>query len=148
MKKFILIFSFIFAINLVGQTKVGSTAAPFLKYWNRTKSLGMGGAFIATANDVTSLYWNPAGASRTETNQAMFTHLSWFADINYNWAGAMLNIGDMGVVGLNVGYLDYGDLEVTTLNEPDGTGEFFTPHDMYFCFNICIQSNRSFFDWC
>jgi long-subunit fatty acid transport protein len=132
MKKFILIYSFIFAISLTGQTKVGSTASPFLNIGIGPRASAMGGAFIATANDITSLYWNPAGASRIENNQAMFTHLAWFADINYNWAASMLNIGDMGVVGLSVGYLDYGDLEVTTLNEPDGTGEFFTPHDMYF----------------
>ena len=132
MKKFILLFSFIFAISLAGQTKVGSTAAPFLNIGIGPRASAMGGAFVATANDVTSLYWNPAGASRLESNEAMFTHLSWFADIKYNWAGSMLNIGDMGVVGLSVGYLDYGDLEVTTMAEPEGTGEFFTPHDLFF----------------
>ena len=90
MKKFILIFSFIFAISLVGQTKVGSTASPFLNIGIGPRASAMGGAFIATANDITSLYWNPAGASRIENNQAMFTHLAWFADINYNWAASML----------------------------------------------------------
>ena len=90
MKKFILIYSFIFAISLTGQTKVGSTASPFLNIGIGPRASAMGGAFIATANDITSLYWNPAGASRIENNQAMFTHLAWFADINYNWAASML----------------------------------------------------------
>ncbi|HEX7357870.1 MAG TPA: PorV/PorQ family protein [Ignavibacteriaceae bacterium] len=132
MKKFILIFSLIFAISLSAQTKVGSTAAPFLNIGIGPRAAAMGGAFVATANDVTSLYWNPAGASRLGSNEAMFTHVSWFADINYNWAGSMLSLGDMGIVGLSIGYLDYGSLEVTTLAEPDGTGEFFTPSDMVF----------------
>lgn len=131
MKKFIILIVIFSAISLFGQTKVGSTAAPFLNIGVGPRASAMGGAFVATANDVSSLYWNPAGASRVGTSEAMFTHLSWFADINYNWAGSMLSLEDMGMVGLSVGYLDYGDLEVTTLREPDGTGEFFTPHDMY-----------------
>lgn len=113
------------------QTKVGSTAAPFLNIGIGPRAIGMGGAFIATANDVTSLYWNPAGASRTESSGAMFSHVAWFADIKYNWAGAMLNLGGTGTAGLSVGYLDYGALEVTTLREPEGTGETFTPHDLF-----------------
>jgi hypothetical protein len=130
MKKFI---SFLLVLSsiIVAQTKVGSTAAPFLNIGVGPRAIGMGGAFIATANDVTSLYWNPAGASRTESSGAMFTHVSWFAGIKYNWAGAMLSTGGMGTVGLNIGYLDYGDLEVTTLKEPDGTGEMFTPTDLF-----------------
>ena len=130
MKKFILLFLIITPL-LISQTKVGSTAAPFLNIGVGPRAIGMGGAFVATANDVTSLYWNPAGASRTETNEAMFTHLSWFAGIKYNWAGAMLYTEGIGTVGLNIGYLDYGDLEVTTLKEPEGTGEFFNPHDLF-----------------
>jgi opacity protein-like surface antigen len=90
----------------------------------------MGGAFVATASDVSSLYWNPAGASRSNTNEAMFSHSSWFADINYNWAGAMLKLGDAGTVGLNLTYLDYGEMEITTLAEQDGTGQFFSAYDL------------------
>jgi len=69
MKKFILFFLVSSSI-LFSQTKVGSTAAPFLNIGVGPRAIGMGGAFIATANDVTSLYWNPAGASRTESSAA------------------------------------------------------------------------------
>ncbi|MGE5364134.1 MAG: PorV/PorQ family protein [Bacteroidota bacterium] len=129
MKKFLIIY-FILAGCLFGQTKVGSTAAPFLNLALGPRAIGMGGAFVATANDVTALYWNPAGASRAEHNGAMFSYSTMFADINYSWAGAMLNMGSMGTVGLNLAYLDYGSIDVTTLSAPEGTGESFTPHDM------------------
>jgi hypothetical protein len=134
MKKFILLYTVLITISLLSQTKVGSTAAPFLNIGVGPRASAMGGAFVATANDVTSLYWNPAGASRLEYSQAMFTNLKWFADISYNWAGALLNIGDFGNIGLSVSYLDYGKLEVTTLAEPTGTGEYFSPYDMCFAF--------------
>jgi len=129
MKKFLLIF--IISVScLMGQSKIGSSAAPFLNIAIGPRAVSMGGAFIATASDVTSLYWNPAGASRSETNEALFSYSNWFADINYNWAGAMLNLGGAGTIGLSVTYLDYGDMEVTTLSEQDGTGQFFNASDM------------------
>ncbi len=129
MKKFLLILIIPFGF-LLGQSKVGSTAAPFLNIAVGPRAIAMGGAFVATSNDVTSLYWNPAGAASSQQNGAYFSYSKWFADISYNWAGAMLNLQGAGTVGLSVGYLDYGDLEVTTLKEPDGTGEMFNPKDL------------------
>lgn len=129
MKK-ILILIFTITCLSFGQTKVGSTAAPFLNIGIGPRAIAMGGAFTATANDVTALYWNPAGASRTELNSAQFSHANWFADINYNWAGAMFNLGGAGTLGLSVTYLDYGEMEVTTDREPEGTGEMFNPMDL------------------
>lgn len=129
MKKVLLV-SLISVACMFGQSKVGSTSAPFLNIGIGPRAISMGGAFIATASDVSSLYWNPAGASRSDINEAMFSHSRWFADITYNWAGAMVKLGDAGTVGLNLTYLDYGDMEITTLSEQDGTGQLFSAHDM------------------
>lgn len=131
MKKLIIAILFLVCSSLLfSQTKVGSTAAQFLGVPVGPRAISMGGAFVATANDVTSLYWNPAGASRMEANSALFAHTRWFADIDYNWAGAVLNLGGMGSLGMSITYLDYGEMEVTTLAEQDGTGEFFSANDM------------------
>lgn len=129
MKK-VLIILLLSVAYLFPQTKIGSTAAPFLNIAVSPRAISMGGAFIATANDVSSLYWNPAGASRSNINEAMFSHSRWFADINYNWAGAMIKLGGAGTLGLSLTYLDYGDIEITTLAEQDGTGQFFSAHDL------------------
>ncbi len=38
-----------------------------------TKALGMGGAFVGVANDLTAIYWNPAGLTQVKgTNVALF----------------------------------------------------------------------------
>lgn len=145
MKKLLVIYiSFIglwalMPLATLGQTKVGSTAAPFLNIAIGSRAIAMGGAFVASANDVTALYYNPAGISRMQSNGAYFEHSRWFADISYNWAGALLNLSDYGSVGLSVTYLDYGEIEVTTLSEPDGTGEMFTPYDL--CFAVSYAYN-------
>ncbi len=129
MKKIILIFLISFGC-LFAQSKVGSTAAPFLNVAIGARPISMGGAFSATANDVSALYWNPAGVSRIEGSEALFSYSSWFADISYNWSGAALNLGGMGTLGLSVTYLDYGEMEITTLAEQDGTGQMFDANDL------------------
>ena len=55
MRKVLLLFIIITAGNLFAQTKVGSTAVPFLNIGIGPRPIAMGGAFVATANDVTSL---------------------------------------------------------------------------------------------
>ncbi len=129
MKKIFIVF-ILSAGCIIGQSKIGSTAAPFLNIAVSPRAISMGGAFVATANDVSGLYWNPAGVAQVESNEAMFSYSKWFADITYNWAGAMLNLEGAGTVGLSVTYLDYGDIEITTLSEQDGTGQFYSAYDM------------------
>jgi len=90
----------------------------------------MGGAFTATANDITALYWNPAGVARMGGSGAYFSHTKWFADINFNYAAAMLSLGDWGTVGGSVTVLDYGETEITTVKEPDGTGAKYGAKDL------------------
>lgn len=126
----ILILIFLISGVVFGQTKTGTTAAPFLNMSYGPRAISMGGAFVATADDATSMFWNPAGMSRQGSSAALFSKTNWIADIDYNWAGAMINLGDMGTVGLNIIYLDYGDMEITTLSEQDGTGQNFSANDM------------------
>lgn len=130
MMKKTLAFLLLIPVLMAAQTKIGSTAAPFLNIGMGPRAVSMGGAFVATANDVSTLYWNPAGASRMGTHAVLFSHSRWFADITYNWAGSIINLGSYGAAGLSLTYLDYGKMEVTTLAEQDGTGEYFSAHDI------------------
>ena len=45
-------------------TKVGTTAAQFIKLGVGARAIGMGGTFVAEASDLSALYWNPAGLGR------------------------------------------------------------------------------------
>ena len=129
MKKILILFLITVSV-FYGQSKTGSTAAPFLNIAMGAHAISMGGAFSATANDVSTLYWNPAGMSRLNNNEAMFTQSTWFADISYNWSGAVIKLDANQAIGLSVTYLDYGDMEITTLSEQSGTGQMFTASDM------------------
>jgi len=54
----------LFAQYTSNVSNVATTCAPFLEIGVGARAIGMGGAFVATANDVSALYWNPAGIGR------------------------------------------------------------------------------------
>lgn len=107
-------------------TKVGTTAAQFLKIGAGVRSAGMGGAFVAVANDVTALYWNPAGiATISGGGEATFNHAEWLAGTSYDFAGITLNAGNFGTLGLSVISFRVPEDDVRDYAFPEGTGERF-----------------------
>ena len=109
---------------------VGTTAASFLEIEVGSRAIGMGGAFVAVADDASAIFWNPAGLSRLEKNELTFTHTEWLIDINFDFAGGILSLGDNGVIGISMTALSMPDMEVRTVEEPEGTGEMFSVGSM------------------
>jgi hypothetical protein len=106
-------------------TKVGTTAAPFLNIDVGARALGMGGSFVSVADDISSMYWNPAGVARLAGPQALFTHTRWIADVSFNYAAFAMPLGNFGTLGVNATFLTMDEMERTTVYEPEGTGETF-----------------------
>ena len=48
---------------------VGTTAGQFLRVGLGARAVGLGGAFSALADDVTAIYWNPAGLAQIENRE-------------------------------------------------------------------------------
>lgn len=108
-------------------TKTGTTAAKFLSIGIGPRANAMGGAFSSVSDDASAIYWNPAGIAYLDQFQGLFTHSNLFADISLNYFGLVIPGGDIGNLGVSVTALNYGELSVTTENQPEGTGETFTP---------------------
>lgn len=111
-------------------TKAGTVAGTFLKIGAGARASAMGEAFVGTANDLTSLYWNPAGLSWLSGAHVHFGYTKWLADLQHNFAAASLDLGSFGTVGLSLITLRAPDQEITTVEEPEGTGEFFSYQDI------------------
>jgi Type IX secretion system protein PorV len=116
--------------TLYGQDKVGTTAAPFLGIGAGPRAIGMGGAFVAVANDPSALYWNPSGISRTGQNEFLFEHTNYLIGTSYNFFGGVIALDEANAIGVSVTYLDYGTEDVTTIEMPDGTGQTWSAKDM------------------
>ncbi len=118
------------ALPLQAQDKVGTTAAPFLGLGIGARATAMGGAQVAQAQGPSALYWNPAAISNMTTNGAEFSNSDWFVDSRHQHAALVFNAGNLGHFGLQVIALDYGDELVTTIENPDGTGELWDALDL------------------
>jgi len=105
--------------------QVGTTAAPFLNVGMGARAIAMGGAYVSMANDATALFWNPAGIATMQGSEAVFNHSEWIADINFDFAGVALNLGNIGSFGLFGNFMTIGEMDVTTELYPDGTGQRF-----------------------
>lgn len=116
--------------SALAQNKAGTTVAQFLKLGVGSRAAGMGEAFVATSDDVSGLYWNPAGIAGTRGPQIMFQHNDWVSDISNDFIGVISPLGGFGVVGVSMTSLSMGEMAVTTEEEPEGTGEMFSASDM------------------
>ncbi len=123
--------------------RVGTTAANFLEMGFGSAGISMGDAYVASANDLTSIYWNPAGLGLMSQNEAQFMIQPYFVDTRIGFAGAGLVMPAIGTLSLGLYYVDYGDMEVTTLELQDGTGEMFNASD--YAFNLSF--GRRITDW-
>lgn len=126
--------SLLFAAGAVAQDQAGTTAAPFLGLGVDARGNGMGSAQVATAGGAAALYWNPAALAlpeaRTGTGAVLFSNSEWFVHTRHQFFGLALNAGGLGTFGVSVTALDYGEEEVTTIEQPDGTGEFYGALDL------------------
>ena len=69
-------------------------AGEFLSAGVGSRALGMAGAYVAVANDVTAGYWNPAGLMDSRGLQFQFMHAKQFmSSIQYDYFG-----GDLGLI--------------------------------------------------
>jgi len=131
MKKPTLVYLIISAMLLPGAdlfaqvTKAGTTSGSFLKIGLGARATAMGDASVAVVNDVNAMYWNPAGLSHLTKNEVTLQHIDWLADINFDFVGMGIPLGNAGNFGLFAMNLGFPDDKVRTVFEPEGTGEFF-----------------------
>jgi len=122
----------LFFVVASGETdNVGTSSANFLKIGVGSRAEAMGSAFTGQADDVSALYWNPAGLSSVKNPQIMFSQTQWLVDINHLFIGIAWPVSkQFGSLGLSVIALSMDDLEETTEENPQGTGRKFPAGNM------------------
>lgn len=153
MKKIILLILFIVITGfeakaqlfpVLGGQRAGISTAQFLKIGVGGRASAMGDAFVAVANDVSALYWNPAGLSQFSENQIIFSHNQWVVDINHDFLGAVYHLDNDNSFGIAFTALTMDKMKVTTEFAPFGTGEYFGFNDIALALSYSRKMTEQF----
>lgn len=126
------------------QTKVASAGAQFLKIGVGSRYQAMADAGAATANDVYSMYWNPAGLVGIEGSAVSFTNVNYLLDIDLNYFGYAKNIEGVGVFGASATVLSMGEQDIYTFENQEGNGQHYTAGSMAIGVSFARQLTSTF----
>ncbi len=109
-----LLVAMLIAASAVAGTGVAKYAGEFISLGVGGRALGMGGAFVALANDVTAGYWNPAGLSHIYYPQFTLMHDEQFGSlVNYDYGAVAIPFGASTSLGFSVIRLGVDDIPNT-----------------------------------
>lgn len=116
---------------ILGGQRTGTSSFTFLKIGVNAQATGMGEAVVAMDHNAASYYYNPAIVAQLEGLQVSATHISWPADINYDYISMSRHIAGRHYLGINAGILHMEPMQETTEYLPNGTGNYFTFQDRF-----------------
>jgi hypothetical protein len=107
--------------------KVAKYGGEFIAIGVGGRALGMGGAFVALANDVTAGYWNPAGLSLITYPEITLMHDERFGSLeNYDYGAVAFPTGTRSSIGFSLIRLGVDGIPDTrnALIDYNGNGSF------------------------
>ncbi|HEX7572958.1 MAG TPA: PorV/PorQ family protein [Bacteroidota bacterium] len=87
--------------------KAGLNSAAFLKVGVGARQAALGSAVTSMDEDVTNMFWNPAGvALKEQSAQASFTYNNWIGGLSQEAAAVSYKWADIGTIG--IGFQSFG----------------------------------------
>ena len=120
-----LVLSFLPLLSFGQEARIFSNE--FLSIGLGARAQGMANSYVATTNDVYSIFWNPAGLAEVEEDiQIGYKHAEYFAGIaNYDFGGVAFKGKDSSSLAFGVVRFGVDDIANTLyLVEPDGTVDY------------------------
>jgi len=86
------------------------------------RSAGWGGVNTGGVAGLEATFLNIAGMAHTKKTELSFANTNWLkgSDITINAFGLAQKVGESGVLGLIVSSMNFGDIEITTTESPEG----------------------------
>lgn len=163
-KKVLIIFSLLLvSINISNaQTVIGKYAGEFMAIGVGGRPLGMGGAYVSVANDVTSGYYNPAGLAFLNYPQISLMHDERYGNlVNYDYAAVAIPFDKDMSFGLSIMRLGVDGIPDTrrALYDANGDGvldikddrldynaiSYFSNQDWAFYFTFAKRHSENFY---
>ncbi len=135
--------------------RIAKYGADFLAGGVDARALAMGGANVAQARNVNSVYWNPSGLAHTEYPEVAYMHAERFAGIvSFDFAAIAYPVSHNSTVGLSFFRSGVNDIKNTLnawdveRNQPKANPESyitsFSAADMAFLISYARRLNSQF----
>jgi len=119
----------LFLTAFAGNTnRTGTAGAQELLIPTGASGIALAGSDIAFISGTDAIFWNPAGLARgTFGTEASFSHESYLAGIGVDYGAVAATFGTVGTFAASFKSLAFGNIPVTTEDNPDGTGATYSP---------------------
>src|SRR3989338_1201248 len=111
------------------EDRVGSAGASqlLINPWGRSAAIGDAG--ISHVNGLEATFTNIAGLAFTDKTQIKFDYTNWLggAGIGLSSAGIAQRVSESSVIAVFIQSLNFGDIDVTTVDLPEGGIGVFSP---------------------
>jgi hypothetical protein len=102
--------------SFAANSKAGTHAYPFLKIPVGAKAPAMAGAYAGLSDDVSGIYFNPAGIIQVTGSEVSGSYNNYLAGIQGGYLSYLIPWGTEGKLGIAVNYLNYGSTPKTDVN--------------------------------
>jgi hypothetical protein len=105
-------------VHALDYSSVGTAGWQFLKLPTTARNAALGGIITALSyGNASSTLANPASTADVVNYDVSFSHMKWVADIGFQTVAAVKNFGNWGIIGVNLMYVDYGEMVRTENSE-------------------------------
>lgn len=131
-----------FSVYAGNKDRSGQAGASELLINPWPRSSGWGNANMAKVKGVEAMWGNIAGAAFTKRTQLQFAYTDWLRGTGTNIIafGFTQRIGEAGALGMQVFSMNFGEIEITTTDSPDGGVGTYKPTLM----NIALTYSKAF----
>lgn len=111
------------------EDRAGQAGASELLILPYARSQGWAGANTSGIRGLEAMYLNVAGTAFTQKTQVAFSYTDWLkgSDVSISAFGFTQRVSETGVIGLSVMNMSFGDIDITTVNQPEGGIGKFSP---------------------
>ena len=110
-------------------SRAGKTIYNFLRVEQGARPVAMGGAFAPIADDINSIFYNPAGIANIANMEYIFSYSKWLVGSAFH-SGAFAYSTDYGTFGLSFVSFAIDEFEETLPLQPEGTGRMVSAGDV------------------
>ncbi len=119
-------------LPLLGNSRTATAGFQFLKIAPDARAASLGQSHLATVDDASALFWNPAGICGMDSQRWQIAghSLDYFADIGMTSFALVHAVSRQTYLGISTLLLSTGPMPVTTEFQPFGTGQSFSAYNL------------------